>query len=431
MQPIKTNSIPNFTILIFLFLFFTIGSLTPLNAQIPDRRSTTSDEALGWLLAPAPISISGVGSAVLLTGLLSNFYETTDVMAVTTLGQGDFDMTVMTLQEFPIVFENVLLYTGTYRQKIPFTAYERGIESDKDEFILPLSQHNGIFGQIKLNFFERRWEVMYQMGEGTSHYLKVFDKDGNEFADVDHSERKYSSVSYATMVDLTDSRTDPRRGIRLGARAVIPTGNSDSDVSDYYTANYNMTAYLPMFDSDTLVFNAFRSSATVTREGIIDEAEMRQKKGLGCVQGMPLYELCYAAETQKIKDQLAANRFGTAASLGGPNRLRAYDIGRFRAANSAYLGVEYRYNFSAEANPVNLYFLGGIKTLFQFAFFAEQGSVHDDASKLFEVSKPSYGAGFRAIISGLIYRFDIATGDEGTNFSLFIDYPMELNPIAS
>jgi len=55
-------------------------------------------------------------------------------------------------------------------------------------------------------------------------------------------------------------------------------------------------------------------------------------------------------------------------------------------------------------------------------------------NKLFffaDFPKPSYPAGFRAIISGLIYRSDIAIGDEGTNFSLFIDYPMELNPIAS
>jgi len=37
--------------------------------------------------------------------------------------------------------------------------------------------------------------------------------------------------------------------------------------------------------------------------------------------------------------------------------------------------------------------------------------------------------GFRAIISGLVYRFDIATGDEGPGVSLFIDYPMQLLPV--
>ena len=43
--------------------------------------------------------------------------------------------------------------------------------------------------------------------------------------------------------------------------------------------------------------------------------------------------------------------------------------------------------------------------------------------------RSNYGVGGRALISGFVYRLDLAMGDEGLGVTLFIDYPMALNPI--
>ncbi|MCP4750315.1 MAG: hypothetical protein GY866_05450 [Proteobacteria bacterium] len=111
--------------------------------------------------------------------------------------------------------------------------------------------------------------------------------------------------------------------------------------------------------------------------------------------------------------------------------MRAYDVERFRAGNSLYYGTELRISFSEDPVPVNLFFIGGIKTLLQVAFFAEAGSVNDNEDLLDDNLKTSYGVGFRATISKMVYRLDIAIGDEGTNITIFIDYPLDINPIVS
>ncbi|MGA0158951.1 MAG: hypothetical protein ACO3NG_10880, partial [bacterium] len=47
-----------------------------------------------------------------------------------------------------------------------------------------------------------------------------------------------------------------------------------------------------------------------------------------------------------------------------------------------------------------------------------------EKSDLGKISKSSYGTGFRLVnASGNIYRADLASGDEGTNFTLIIQYP--------
>ena len=75
--------------------------------------------------------------------------------------------------------------------------------------------------------------------------------------------------------------------------------------------------------------------------------------------------------------------------------------------------------------------LGGIRTVLQTSFFYETGSVSDNISRLHKKMKSSFGVGFRAIISGLIYRFDLAKGDEGVAPTLFINYPLSLGTLGS
>ena len=360
----------------------------------------------------------------------------TDVIAAKSIAGDKLDIMAATFMEFPIfkllnvppLFDHVLVYGGYFESKMATTRYDRGIDSDPDDFLVPYQKTRGTFSQIKVVFNERRIEGYLQYNSGSSSLIKVFDEDGNEFTDVDTSESDWNQYSIGVMLDLTDSRNDPRQGIRFGMEREFPY-NNDEDESDYFVTDIDLNFFIPFFQKDTLVFNMYHSYATVTREGLVDLDQLRVEKGLGCFPAMPQYDLCYAAETKQIMPIWASNKYGTASSLGGANRLRAYSSGRYRAGNSAFYGMEYRYNFSAEEKDVNLFFLGGIKTLFQLAAFWEAGTVNDDPDLLHENLKTSYGAGFRAIISGLIYRLDIANGDEGPGVTLFIDYPFEINPI--
>ena len=417
-----------------LFIFLTLFLLCENSVAfelVPERRSAVADGKFGWLVAPTPISIQGIGTTVPITAILSNVYQSADIMAVKSIFGEDLDILALSLMEFPAFTEHVLLYGGYFESQMPIKRYNRGIDSDPDEYILPFQKTRGVFSQMKLNFYEKRLETYLQFNKGASQLITVFDADGNEFSNVDTSESQFEQYSIGTIIDLTDSRSDPRKGIRFGIESKfrLPQ-NQNRDNSDYYITDVDLAYYIPFFQKDTLVFNIYRSFATVTREGLVDETRLRSEKGLGCTLGMPLYDQCYAAETKQILEIQSANKYGTASSIGGSNRLRAYGAGRFRAGNSAFYGLEYRYNFSSEEKEINLFLLGGIKTLFQLAAFAEAGTVNDDAEKLHENLKPSYGIGFRAIISSLVYRFDIATGDEGVGFTIFIEYPFELNPIS-
>lgn len=189
--------------------------------------------------------------------------------------------------------------------------------------------------------------------------------------------------------------------------------------------------YIPVFSSDTLVLNAWRSDAVITRQGPTEYAELLPYMTLGCaVLSGDEKHACEVTESQRINDRIAENTYGTATSIGGVNRLRAYELGRFYAGHSRTYAMEYRMNFSEHEKLINLGVLGGLRTNLQLAFFYEQGTVNDDTSKLNESMKHSTGVGFRALISGMVLRLDFAQGDEGMKTVLFLEYPLQVNPLS-
>ena len=85
--------------------------------------------------------------------------------------------------------------------------------------------------------------------------------------------------------------------------------------------------------------------------------------------------------------------------------------------------MEFRWNLTEEATPFDYFIWKDVRTNLQVAFFAETGSVAETRDGL-DKFKSSYGAGFRLIsASGFVYRADLATGDEGTEFVLIFGYP--------
>ena len=90
-----------------------------------------------------------------------------------------------------------------------------------------------------------------------------------------------------------------------------------------------------------------------------------------------------------------------------------------------YVATEFRWNFSESGGGQfdSLFFQDLVDDM-QVAFFYENGSISEKKSDLGKISKSSYGTGFRLVnASGNIYRADLASGDEGTNFTLIIQYP--------
>ncbi len=128
-----------------------------------------------------------------------------------------------------------------------------------------------------------------------------------------------------------------------------------------------------------------------------------------------------------IYNQILANKNGTSTTLGGRTRLRSYPEMRFSGAHSEFFGSELRWNWTEESTPFDLFFMKDIRTSVQSALFYEKGSVAESVSDLGKNEKKSYGGGLRVVTgAGLVYRLDIAYGDEGYQYTMILNYPWEL-----
>jgi len=395
----------------------------------PERTKRDADSELGWMFAPLPGCVEGVGCAVPIAGLISNFYKSTDLVLLKTLVKGDIEATVLQLQKFPIIEEKLLLKLLYYDWDISLRNYDRGINSNKNDYYQTFENLNSSSINIQSQFFNQQLEIQIGVSSGEAKVSKIFDPDENKFSNIRSPLRTWKDHSIGTQIDLTDNHLEPREGIRFEILHNA-TDYGLPELSDYNVNSLNLTTYIPFLGSDTLLINAFQSRSYISEKGLTDETILRNKFGLECDMEID-EQACRVTEDRRIEYWLARNSSGKAAALGGINRMRAYSLGRFFAGNSSNYAVEYRLNFSEKQTPINWIIMGGVRTVLQAAFFYELGGVSDDLSKLNQNMKPSFGIGFRAIISGLIYRFDLAKGDDGIAPTLFINYPLSLGTLGS
>lgn len=412
---------------VFLY-FFVPSNIFPYDFP-PDRSLSEAETEIGWLVAPLPIVVEGIGSGIPIAATVSNIYKTTDLLMAKTFFEGDFEVNLFSLSKLPIIDENLLFSFGLTDFYMAFRTYDRGIESGKDDYYQTLENYNNRFVTFQSQFYKRRLELLYSYSAGGTKIEKIFDFEGNDFSNIQSPKRSWIDNVFGTQIDLTDNHLDPREGLRFGLLH-SDTNYVLKDMSDYVVNDINITAYFPFFKTHTLLFNAFQSRSKITENGELDEGELNNKFGLNCNSEKDV-SVCQDLETKRINYWLERNRSSKATALGGLNRMRAYSLGRFYAANSSNYVLEYRLNFSEKVTPLNWVFLGGIRTVLQTSFFYEVGSVSDDVSNLHEKMKSSYGIGFRAIISGLIYRFDLAKGEEGVVPTVFINYPLSLGTLGS
>ena len=408
-------------ILSIMIPMLLIASLT----EAIERRRSQFPRDFGYLIAPIPYILPGVGTGLGVIGAFNNTFDTTTDFFVVGVG-GDVEGTVTGVTDIELLSETVLLdvtYVGFNKGSQKQYA-ERGIDSDPDDFNIVELQNTSLYGgRLTLTFWERRLEFFtFQYNIRSEPSAVIYQGKEENRQEYENPEAfTFSRLTYGTQVDVTDDRLDPRMGVRFVMnRSDSPV--TDQDSSESYTVDTNLTGYIPLLDSSTFAINYFRSDATVTKGGVTDYQTILDdlRANYGCTAG----DTCDDSLQKLARDTELSRKYGTASSLGGSSRLRSYAGGRFSGAHSEFYGYEFRWNLTDENTPFDLYFIKDFRTGFQLAFFYETGTVAEQREDLWAKSRNSTGLGARLVTgSGFIYRFDVATGSEGAETTLFVDYP--------
>src|SRR6266568_8193215 len=396
---------------------------------VPDRRRDQFPKEFGYAAFPYPYRLPGIGSGLSLVGGALNIADTyTDAYGI--VFAGDVKGGAAGVGDIHLIPRTLILDLGySAISKAAFQSYaQRGMNTGKDDFrLLEVGDTEYYGARMTATFFERRFEVHGAWYEGASRLKSIRDRDGNLIVEAqDPPRNRGHTMQLGTRFDLTDDYTDPRRGLRFDVtRTQSPPRGSGPNS---YVMDYNTTAYVPFGRRDTLALNLLRSDAFVTRQGETDPVALQQQLHLNCAD--PILNPTQQQFCNEVIDTtIANNRFGTAASLGGFDRLRSYPQGRFKGAHTLFFGAEYRWNLTDERTPFDIFVMKSVRTSIQLALFYETGVTSDTRSDLYERKnmRDSYGAGFRIVTaSGVVLRADLAYGKEGVNTAIFIGYPWEL-----
>ena len=413
-------------LMILLITIFT--TLNSINISALERRKSQFSDELGYIVAPAPYSLPGLGQGVVIFGAafnLANTYLDLYGYKIT----GDVEGLGYGFDDLHLVSETLVL--GLQREDISKATvmnYEkRGMDTKKEDYnLLEGSNIHGRYGTLSLIFFNRMLELYASFSQFTADLDRISDKDGNVIAKFDKPQKlEEKSTTFGILLDYTDDRQDPRAGVRMDVSHSYTPPNHGSH-PEFFVMNYNATAYIPIGNISTWVFNYFRSDAVVMQEGNTDKVKIEEELGLNCdaISDPAQKAECESSKEKLINDRYAANKYGTAASLGGRSRLRSYPDGRFIGAHTQMFGTEIRWNLFEEFTPFDILFMKDIRTGIQLAAFFESGSVAETASDLGKETRESYGMGVRMVMaSGIVYRADMAQGDEGSELTVIIDYP--------
>lgn len=412
---------------IFHYILLFILSFEFLYSFEIERRKDQYNQTSGYLLAPVPYSIPGIGRGMLLLGMANNIHNTqTDFLA--DIITGDVSGYGIGVMEWYLV--NKYLKFDIFQEelnKATFQSYSsRGMSSSRDDFIY-IGIDNMKFTGIRATatFYEKMLEF-YLMGYSNQYSIGALkDKENNIILDNTANQiQKNMIYTSGFTIDYTDDKIDPRVGIRFDGSFDYSKDTNEEKLADYFVTNYNFTGYIPVGNISTLALNYFRSDAHIMNVGEIDFDKIAIHLGLDCT-GLSGQNRVQCENV--IYNQILANKNGTATTLGGRTRLRSYPEMRFSGAHTEFYGTELRWNWTEETTPFDIWFMKDIRTSIQSSIFYEKGSVAETIDELGNDEKQSYGVGLRMITgSGLVYRFDVAYGDEGYQYTMIINYPWEL-----
>ena len=406
-------------IFLFAILLFNFSDASAL-----ERRKEQFLKEPSYMIVPLPYSIAGIGEGIVLTALVGNVADT-NVDAYLLGITGDAKGHILTIEDIHLLPERLILDLD--RQDIDKAAvynYEkRGMETGKKDYkLIEVDRADSNRATLTLSLFDRRLELFGGIESFNNRVVMVRDSSGDIIENMkdDPYVNKGETHFAGLVVDYTDDRQDPKKGIRMELSGRSNPSRGDKN-PDYYVIDQSLTVYLPIAKNGTWALNYFASDANVTSEGDTDPANIRQELGFSCD---PSNEECLDAEQELVDTFIAQRKYGTSASLGGENRLRAYPRDRYSGAHTLYFGTELRWNFSRQVRPFNYWIWKDIATGIQLALFYERGSVAEKKQDLGETWRSSYGAGLRLVsASGYVYRVDMATGKEGETMAIIFDYP--------
>lgn len=408
-----------------VFFVLTVSNAVAADEWLPDRRKSQFQSETGYAILPYPYSLPGIGSGITGIGAVNNAFNSyTDIYAV--LLAGDVRGAAVGVSEIHLVPENLFLDFGfTDINRATFRSYnERGMGSDPDSYTnIEVASVWANGGRMTASLYKRRLEFYAARFLVGASIKNIRDKDGNVIITAeDGGKLRAAQNIFGARADLTDDFSDPRRGFRID----ISGWNAPRQDSgpEFTLVDVNTTAYFPMGKRSTWALNYLQSDAIMRKKGETDRAVLENELGINCsaISDSADRESC----DEYIDNVIAANRYGNASNLGGFNRLRAYPEGRYHGAHTRFLGTEFRWNLTEEFTPFNLYLIKDVRTTFQVAFFLEIGTIADRHKDLWDETRLAAGAGARVITaSGVVFRGDIAFGEEGVAPSLWFDYPWE------
>jgi hypothetical protein len=389
---------------------------------VPDRRQDQFSTEPGYLFIPLPYSLPGLGAGLGALAYLTNVGETHTDLFGFYIG-GDVTGYGIGFSQLHLLPDHLLLEAEheQFNSAQIFQYSTRGMDTGKNEYELVDFESGSIYyGQLALVAFDRRLELFYQVDSFTGEITGFRDKDGKLLQKIPGGLADDSTTyTYGLVLDLTDDRFDPRKGVR-GILSSAKTPRDTKSDPEFSVVNAQVDVYIPIGQSSTWAFDFFHSQAVVQSRGETDPAVIVQDV---CPPGDTACESSPAAQAY-VANTLAANQNGTSESLGGQHRMRAYPGGRFNGAYTEYAGTELRIALTDEVTPFDYFIWKDKRTAIQLALIYETGTVAESRGALWDEQRSDFGVGIRLVtISGGVYRADYVTGDEGPQLTVIVNYP--------
>ena len=395
----------------------------PTISQAFDRRKEQFHTESSYLIFPLPYSIPGIGEGIMGLGLAGNFldwYADIYALAIT----GDAGGQIIGIDDIHIWPKTVFidLFYQNITKAVVNNYEKRGMDTEKDNYnLIELDEVYSTDARITLSLFDRRFEIYGSQYFQAISVPRIRDSKGEIIRDFEEPyEAEARQTAIGMELDITDDKQDPLKGFRINVGRNSSPPKEDYD-PDFFTLNKSASFFVPLGEYSTIAFNYFAADSIVIKKGNTDPALAKAQLNMNCPTGNLV---CEKAEQDLINSFIAGRKYGTAGGLGGQNMLRAYPQGRFQGAHLLYYSAELRYNFSSEVTPFDFWIWQDTSTGIQLALFHEVGAAEDFVEDLAGSTRTSSGLGIRMIsASGYVYRFDIASGDEGSNTTIIFDYP--------
>ena len=198
--------------------------------------------------------------------------------------------------------------------------------------------------------------------------------------------------------DNTDYDLNPSRGYQFKLQYSRDFGWADSEQSwDFLEFKYNHYINLPTF--------------SFTKQNVL------------AMSFWTAYSFSWKEDNDLLDNHRPPPWEG--ARLGGLFRMRAYDQNRFSDKSAVYGTAEYRAILNWNPFKRNKYLPVAVDWL-QVVGFVEAGRVHDTYNlDLLTDMKYDVGISLRIMAAQVPVRFDVAYGDEGTNFWVMVFQPFD------